>query len=272
MKLVTVEDAQLRCEHTPRPGAPALMLINSLGTSLEMWDDQLDSLQQQFELVRYDARGHGESSAGSTAELTLERLGRDALAVLDACGIARAHLCGISLGGMTVMQVASGWPDRVLKIALCSTAPYMPPRENWDERMRTVTTQGMGALAETILSKWFTEGFRASAPERVDKVRKMLLSVDPLGYAACCAAIRDMDLRPTINTITATTLVIGGSQDAVAPERDLQLIADSISGARLRMLDAAHLVNIERSDEFTQILLSFLGAESPQVEVSASTS
>jgi len=271
MKLIQVEDAQLRCEHTPRPGAPALLLINSLGTSLEMWDDQASTLQQHFELVRYDARGHGQSSAGSTRELTLERLGRDALAVLDACGIARAHLCGISMGGMTAMQIASTWPDRVLKIALCSTAAFMPPRENWDKRIETVKSEGMAALAESILTKWFTERFRVAEPQRVDRVRKMLLAVDPTGYAACCAAIRDMDLREEIKSITATTLAVAGAQDSVAPERELKLIADSITDARLTVLEGAHLMNIEQAPEFTQMLLTFLGAESPKVEVSALT-
>ena len=272
MKTVTIEDALLRCEHTPRPGAPALLLINSLGTSLEMWDEQAATLQQHFELVRYDARGHGESSAGDTAELTLERLGRDALAILDACGIARAHLCGISLGGMTAMQIASAWPDRVLRIALCSTAAYMPPRENWESRIEIVKARGMTALTGSILEKWFTEEFRSANSERVEQIRQMLLSVDPTGYAACCAAIRDMDLRESIKNITSTALVIGGSKDAAAPERELRLIADSITDSRLTLLDAAHLVNIERAPEFTQALLSFLGAEAVQVEVSASPS
>ena len=125
MRLVTNEDAQLRCEHSPRPGAPALLLLNPLGASLEIWDDSLAALSERFELVRYDVRGHGESTTGSKTELTMEQLARDALAVLDSCGIARAHLCGLSLGGMTAMQIATLWPDRVLKIALCSTAPYM---------------------------------------------------------------------------------------------------------------------------------------------------
>ena len=272
MKTVTVEDALLRCEHTPRPGAPALLLINSLGTSLEMWDDQAAILQQHFELVRYDVRGHGESSSGSTSELTLERLGRDALAVLDACGIARAHLCGISLGGMTAMEIASAWPDRVLRIALCSTAAYMPPRENWESRIDIVKSRGMTALVQSILGKWFTEEFGTSNPERVDKIRQMLLSADPAGYAACCAAIRDMDLRESIKNIISTTLVIGGSKDEVAPERELRLIADSVPDSRLTMLEAAHLVNIERAQEFTDALLSFLGAGPVPVEVSASPS
>src|SRR5437868_4971082 len=135
MKLVKTEDAQLRCEHAPRPGAPALLLLNSLGTSLEMWDDQAEALSEHFELIRYDVRGHGSSSSGARPELTMEQLARDALTVLDSCGVVRAHLCGLSLGGMTAMHLARQWPDRVLKLVLSNTTPYMPPRESWDSRI-----------------------------------------------------------------------------------------------------------------------------------------
>jgi 3-oxoadipate enol-lactonase len=260
MTLVTTEDAQLHCEHALRPGAPALLLLNSLGTSLEMWDDQVGALQEHFEVVRYDVRGHGKSSAGSRSELTLEQLARDALAVLDACGIARAHLCGLSLGGMTSMVIARYWPDRVLKAALCNTSPYMPPRDGWDSRIQTARTQGMAPLTEGVLGRWFTPEFRSTEPERVERVRQMLLSTDPAGYSACCAAIRDMDLREDIKEITATTLVIGGTKDPATPPDQAELIANSIPGAKLKMLEAAHLSNIEKAEEFTATLVEFLGA------------
>src|SRR5687767_7339592 len=119
MKQVTTEDAELRCEHLLQPGAPALLLIHPLGARLEIWDDQIEPLSERYELIRFDIRGHGESTLGSSRELTMEQLARDALAVLDACGVARAHLCGLSIGGMIAMQVATQWPDRVLKAALC---------------------------------------------------------------------------------------------------------------------------------------------------------
>jgi 3-oxoadipate enol-lactonase len=260
MKLVTTQDAQLRCEHLPRPGAPALLMLNSLGTSLEMWDDQLAALSERYELIRYDARGHGKSTPGSSAELTMEQLGRDALAVLDACGIARAHLCGLSIGAMTSMQIATLWPDRVLKIALCNTAAHMPPRENWQKRIDTVLAQGMSPVVEAVIERWFTPEFRASQPVAVDRIRTMLLSADPKGYAACAAAIRDMDQRESIKTITAKTLVIGGTKDPAATPAHAALLASSIPDTKLVMLDSAHLSNIERAEEFTATLLEFLAA------------
>lgn len=260
MRTVTTEDAQLYCGHTPRPGAPALLFLNALGASMAMWDDQMAPFQERFEIVRYDVRGHGKSSTGSRSELTMEQLALDALAVLDACGIARAHLCGLSLGGMTAMYLARHWPDRVLKVALCNTSPHMPPRENWEARIEAARTQGLAGLTEATLGRWFTPAFHAAAPERVERIREMLLGTDPNGYAACCAAVRDMDQRESIKQINATTLVIGGAHDASAPPAVAQAMTEAIPDARLVMLEAAHLSNVERTDEFNTALLEFLGA------------
>lgn len=255
------EDADIHYEHALRPGAPALLLINALGTSHEMWDDQVAALTERFELVRYDARGHGKSTPGSSSELTLDQLAHDALAVLDACGIARAHLCGLSLGGMTAMKIARQWPDRVLKVVLASTTPHMPPRETWTARIAQVKAEGMASVTEATLGRWFSPEFKQAEPERVDRVRQMLLSTRPEGYTACCAAIRDMDLREDIKSIRATTLCIGGLKDPGTPPSAAELIASSIPGAQLKILDAAHMANIERAGEFTATLLEFLQPE-----------
>jgi 3-oxoadipate enol-lactonase len=258
MKLVTSQDVQLRVEHTPRPGAPALLLLNSLGTSVGMWDEQLEALGERYELIRFDARGHGKSTIGSHREATMELLAADALAVLDACGIARAHLCGVSLGGMIAMHIATHWPDRVLKAALCNTSPHMPPRDGWDTRIQTVLTEGVAPLIEGTLGRWFTAEFCQAQPEKVERIRAMLLETSPAGYAACCAAIRDMDQSETMRDITAKTLVIGGTQDTSTPPAHAELIASSIPESKLVMLEAAHLSNIERATEFNATLLEFL--------------
>lgn len=260
MKQVTTEDAQLRCEHTPRPGAPALLLINPLGASLEIWDDVFPALSERYEVVRFDARGHGESTTGSKTELTMEQLARDALAVLDACGIARAHLCGLSIGGMTAMQIATLWPDRVLKLALCSTSPFMSARDTWNTRIEIVRKEGMAPLLDGILQRWLTTPYRLAHPDQVERIRAMLLTVKRQGFIACAAAIREMDQRQSIKAITATTLVIGGTQDPGTTPADHALIAASIPGAQLVMLEAAHLLHIERQQEFTETLLQFLAA------------
>ena len=136
----------------------------------------------------------------------------------------------------------------------------MPPRENWDARIKTALEQGMSPLVETILGRWFTPEFHANEPARVERIRQMLLECDPRGYAACSAAIRDMDQRETIKAITAKTLVIGGAKDPATPPAEAELIARSIPEAKLVMLDAAHLSNIERAEEFTATLVEFLAA------------
>ena len=259
MRTVTVDDVQLRCDHLLRPGTPALLLINSLGASLEAWDDQLP-LADRFELIRYDARGHGKSELGANTELTVDRLARDALAVLDACGVARAHVCGLSMGGITAMHIACHWPDRVLKLVLANTAPYLGPKDRWQALIDVALAQGMEALVEQVLERWFTPDFRATQPDRVERVRQMLLATDKRGYAACCAALRDMDQRESIKSIVAQTLVIGGTKDPSTPPEHSDLIANSIPGARLLMLESAHLSNIERTAQFNAALLEFFGA------------
>lgn len=261
MKQVTSQDVQLRVEHTPRPGAPALLLLNSLGTSFEMWDDQFEPLSERFELIRFDARGHGKSTTGTHKEATIDLLATDALNVLDACGVARAHLCGLSLGGMIAMHIAAKWPDRVLKAALCSTTPHMPPRETWDTRIQTVLTQGPAALVEATMGRWFTPQFHQAHPEKIDKIRALFLETSPQGFAACCAAIREMDQRESIKNISAKTLIIGGTHDAGTTPAMAESMANTIPEAKLVLLDAAHLSNIERPDDFNAALIEFLQGE-----------
>lgn len=258
MKTVICGDAKLRCEHTPRPGAPALLLINSLGTNLDMWEDQLASLSERYELIRYDARGHGKSTTGSATEVPLATLASDALAVLDSCGIARAHICGLSLGGMTAMRIAIDTPDRVLKLVLCNTSAHMPPKEAWQERIETVHTKGMAPLVDSVLERWFTPQFREHSPGKVERIRTMLLNTDPHGYTLCCSAIRDMDLREDIASITAKTLIIAGLNDPATPLPHAEFIQSRIAGSRLVTLDAAHLSNIQCAPQFTTALQDFL--------------
>lgn len=262
MNIVNSPQAGLRVEHRRNPGAPPLLFLNSIGTSLEMWDPQVRSLTARYEIVRFDARGHGESTHDGPPEASLELLARDALAVLDACGVDRAHWCGLSLGGMVAMHAAARWPERVAKAVLCNTTPYMPPREMWDARIATVRAQGMEPLVEGTLQRWLTAAFHQQHPDEVEKIRSQLRRANPAGFAACCAAIRDMDQRESIRGIRAPTLVIGGTKDGGTTPAHAREIASSIPGARLVMLEAAHLTNVECPDEFTAALDEFLGGSS----------
>ena len=267
MAFVEVDHARLRYDVAGSGDGAPLLLINSLGCALEMWDPQKADFGARFRVISYDARGHGQSSLGGKTQLTIADLTRDAIAVLDAAGVERAHWCGLSLGGMTSMWAAAHHPERVATIVLSNTAAYLPPRENWNARIETALNEGMGALVDTILGRWFTADFLARHPESVQPIRAMLLATDPRGYAACCAAIRDMDQREPIRGIRVPALVIAGARDPATPPEHAEQICERIPGARLTVLDAAHLSNVECAPEFTAAVLGFLSdsrAHEPQ--------
>jgi 3-oxoadipate enol-lactonase len=238
--------------------APVLVMANSLGTTLRMWDEGAPELRERFRLVRYDHRGHG-SSPVPPGPYRIEDLGRDALALLDRLGVERFSWCGLSIGGMVGMWLASEAPERVERLVLCCTSARLGPRELWDERIRVAREEGMDALVDKVVARWFTPDFFSSHPETVEKAAGMLRETDPEGYAGCCAAIRDMDLRDRLGEIRAPTLVISGADDPATPPEHGELISDSIPGAGFEVIpDASHLANIERPDAVTRAILDHL--------------
>lgn len=238
--------------------APVLMLSNSLGTDMGMWDKQLSAFSEKMRVLRYDTRGHGATSAPA-GDYGLDRLGRDALALLDALGMDRVHFCGLSLGGMTGQWLGVFAPERIDRLILANTSPYMGPPTAWQQRMDLVRAQGMGTIAEAVLQRWFTPAFIENSTAEIANVREQLLNTSPQGYAGCCAAIRDMDLRPLSSLIQAPCLVICGTDDPATPPEHAEALHAAISGATCVMLKAAHLSNIEQPTEFTNVALDFLG-------------
>jgi 3-oxoadipate enol-lactonase len=236
---------------------PILVLSNSLGTDFSLWDPQVAGLQQHFRILRYDTRGHGKSSATS-GEYTIEQLGHDALALLDSLDLDRAHFCGLSLGGMIGIWLGIHAPARLNRLVLSNTAARIGTREGWNARIATVKKDGMKSVAATVIERWFTPGFRVSFPEKVAHAQRMLEQTPPEGYAACCAAIRDMDQRGSVAQIKVPTLVIYGGSDSVIPLHDAQFLAEQIKGAKELELPAAHLSNVEQPDAFTQAVSNFL--------------
>lgn len=239
-----------------RADAPVLMLSNSLGTAMAMWEPQMAAFEARFRVLRYDSRGHGRSDvpAGS---YSIDRLGRDAIELLDALQIARVTFCGLSKGGMIGQWIGWRAPERLQRLILANTSGYMGPPEGWDGRIRSVTADGMAAMTEPVLQRWFRPSFLGDAADAVAPVRAMLLATPPAGYAGCCAAIRDMDQRPVLPLITAPTLVIAGTGDSATPMEHAEQLARDIPRARLVALEAAHLSNVEQPVAFTKAVLDF---------------
>lgn len=235
-------------------GAPVLLLSNSLGTNMDMWAPQLPAFTEHFRVLRYDSRGHGRSDVPAGG-YSIDRLGRDVIELLDTLGLGQVAFCGLSKGGMVGQWLGYRAPERLSALVLCNTSAYMGPPSSWDERIRTVRDKGMTALTEAVLARWFTPEFQAAAPAAVEAVRAMLHATDPAGYAGCCAAIRDMDLRPTAPLIRVPATVIGGERDPATPLAHAEFLAAGIPGAVLATIDAAHLSNIEQPGRFTALVL-----------------
>ncbi len=222
---------------------PWLVLSNSLGTNLSMWDGQMAAFEPHFNVLRYDSRGHGESTF--SAAFTLADLAQDVLTLLDALGIANASFCGLSLGGMIGQWLAIHAPQRLSAAVLCCTAAKIGNTATWNERIAAVTTNGLASIIPSILDRWYTPAFRAQSPADVERTRAMLEATDQSAYTATCAAIRDTDFTTAVSSIRIPTLVVCGAQDPVTPPSDAAFLAHEIHGARLLQLDAAHLANIE---------------------------
>ncbi|MBP1182039.1 3-oxoadipate enol-lactonase [Methylobacterium sp. PvR107] len=239
-------------------GAPVIAFSNSLGATLEMWDALLPALGGRYRTLRYDTRGHGGTETRD-APTEIATLAQDLAGLLDALGLGRAHLVGLSLGGMIVQALASADPARPLSATLMATAAHMPGAQTWNERAETVRTQGTGAVVEATLGRWFTADFARRAPMTVQAIRDHFLACDPAGYAVCCGAIGRMDLRPSLSAITAPTLVIAGRDDPSTPPAMAQEICGGIPQAELVVLPrAAHLLAVERAEAAGGYLRAFL--------------
>ena len=234
--------------------APVLVLANSLGTELELWAPNLPAWTGQFRVLRYDQRGHGGSDVPSEP-YAVEALGRDVLELLDSIGAERASFCGLSLGGATGMWLAANAPDRMDRLVLACTSARFGEPEPWLERARIVRSEGMGAIVDRQLERWFTPGFAEERPEVVACYRRMLLSTPAEGYARGCEAVAAWDFRASLEAIRAPTLVVAGEDDPATPPEDGSFLAERIAGARLVVLPAAaHLANVQQAESFAELV------------------
>jgi 3-oxoadipate enol-lactonase len=257
MPVINADDCPINVEVEGPDGAPCLILSNSLGTMLQMWDAQVAPFTKSFRLVRFDRRGHGKSGVPK-GPYSMERLGRDVLAVMDGLGIKNANWCGLSMGGMEGMWLGANAGHRFDRLVLCNTSSYFADKKSWNDRLALVRQNGVASFAKANMERWFTQGFRERAPDTVAQISLMFSSTPLEGYVACGQAVRDMDHRDLLPQIKVPTLVIVGRHDpATVPEAG-KFVCDNIPGAALVTLDAAHLSNIEQAEEFNKAVLGFL--------------
>ena len=243
------------------PGqGPVVMLSNSLASNLSMWDPQVPPLLEAgYRVLRYDSRGHGQSAVPK-GPYSMELLCRDAVALLDRLGLDRVDFCGLSKGGMVGQMLGRHYPDRLKSLLLSSTAARMGPREVWDERIALVREQGMQAVADTTIDRWFTKAGQKRLPAEVARVREMVIDTPVEGFCACCEAIRDMNQLDGLPSIATPTLVAVGEHDPGTTVAHAEEIQQRIPEAKLQVIpDAAHFVNVEQAGAFNRMLLNFLG-------------
>nr|WP_218626383.1 3-oxoadipate enol-lactonase [Pseudomonas sp. dw_358] len=243
-------------------GKPVLVLSNSLGTDLRMWDTQIEAFTQHFQVLRYDTRGHGQSLV-TPGPYSIEQLGRDVLALLDALQLDRVHFCGLSMGGLIGQWLGIHAGQRLHKLVVCNTAAKIAGPDVWNPRIETVLRDGaaaMVALRDASIARWFTPGFATAHPDQAKRITDMLAATSPEGYAANCGAVRDADFREHLGMIKAPTLVIAGTEDAVTPPAGGHFIEEHVNGAEYAQFHAAHLSNVEIGAPFSQRVIDFLTA------------
>ena len=233
-------------------GDRVVVLSGSLGSSLAMWDPQIPALADRFRVLRYDHPGHGRSPLSE--DHTVAGLAAQLVGLLDDLGFARVSFCGLSLGGAVGMRVALDMPGRIESLVLCSTSARFATPEFWDRRAAAVRSGEVEAIADEVLDRWFTPGF----PD-VRRYRDMLVSTSAEGYARCCEAVRDWDVRGALGAVGAPTLAIAGADDPSTPPDELKAIVAEIPGSNLTILDdSRHFVNVEQADVFNEALLAHL--------------
>ncbi len=229
--------------------APVVLLCNSLGTNLHMWDAQMPALSKTYRMLRYDSRGHGQSDV-TPGPYTIEMLGQDAIGLLDALDIRRVLFCGLSLGGVIAQWLGIHGRDRLNAIVISNSAAKIGNDDFWNKRIEKLREGGIAPVAEAQVSRWFTAKYIAANPQVIEKMKQMFVGTSVDGYIATCEAIRDNDLRGSINHIQTPALVIAGTHDVVTPPADGKFMAVGIPGAQYAEMNASHLSNMEDASEF----------------------
>ena len=237
--------------------APVLMFANSLGTTLDMWAQQVTAMGEHFAIVRYDMRGHGGSEV-TPGPYRIADLADDAIAIMDVLKLQQVDFCGLSMGGMIGLWLGIHRPSRIRRLVIANSAPQIAPAQLWNDRIAMVRQNGMSAIADAVSQRWFTSDFISRQPDSVDAVKRMIIDTPIEGYVGCCAAVRDFDVRVGMNDIAAPVMVIAGEADPATPPHLTKQISQAIAGSRFESLPAAHLSNVECPVAFNLLLTDFL--------------
>lgn len=260
MGSVQLADGVLNYQLEGPEGAPVLVLSNSLGTNLHMWDTQIPAFTAHFRVLRYDTRGHGDSLV-TEGPYSIQQLGQDVLALLDALNIDKAHFCGLSMGGLIGQWLGINASERLERLIVCNTAAKIGSPEVWNPRIETVLRDreaAMVGLRDASIARWFTPAYSEANPESAKRITDMLAATSPEGYAANCAAVRDADFRDQLGEIKVPLLAIAGSADAVTPPSGSLFIQEHVAGAEYAEFQAAHLSNVEVGEPFSRRVIDFL--------------
>ncbi len=257
MPMIDADGCLLNVAIEGRDGGPTLMLSNSLGATLQMWEPQMAVLTKLFRVVRYDRRGHGKSAA-PPGPYSMQRFGKDVVAILDDLNIEKVDWCGLSMGGMVGQWLGANAPLRIGKLILANTSCYYPDPTNWNNRIKAVKEGGIVSVADGVIATWLTADFRERSPQIAARLKAMLIATPVQGYLACCEALSKLDQRELLPRIKAPTLVIAGRHDAATPVEAGEYIRSHIPGASMTLLDAAHISNVEQPHDFTEAVAGFL--------------
>jgi 3-oxoadipate enol-lactonase len=259
MPVIDSHGCPIDVEVTGPADAPVLMLSSSLGTTKHMWDPQMQAFAGPYRVVRYDRRGHGHSGVPQ-GPYNMEMLARDAIAVMDGLGLKKVNWLGLSMGGMEGMWLGANAPDRIEKLILSNCSTYYADKTPWNTRIENVTKGGsVAAISDAVINAWLTQNFQKNNPDVTARMKEMMIATPVEGYISCCAAVRDMDHREIIKSITAPTLIIAGSKDMATNVEAAQFIRDRIKGSKLAIVDAAHIANVEQPEVYAKEVLNFLG-------------
>lgn len=256
MPMIDADGCPIHVAIDGRDSGPTIVLSNSLGSTIRMWEPQLEALAGQFRVVRYDRRGHGKS--GRSGPYSFERFGRDVLAILDALNIRTAHWCGLSMGGMVGQWLGANAPDRFDRIVLANTTCYFADPSRFQDRIKAVTQNGLASIADQVIATWLTEDFREREPAVTQGIRQMFIATPVEGYVGCCEALSMLDQRHLLPKISRPVLIIAGRHDTSTTVEQAEFIRKAIPKANMTLLDAAHLSNVEQSYAFNDALIGFL--------------